>query len=82
MSSQHMSSQHIVDRFNSSPKKPINKLYKVCPMCHGSGTNTPIMMVDILGMPNNNKPNKRPSLFTCKTCSGSGRIPLIDLPMD
>lgn len=53
---------------------------KTCPKCHGSGTSSPMFMVDLPGItdqssrprPNKNNPS---SLFKCKECGGKGVIP-------
>ena len=73
-----MSRYIIDDSVDFLPIKRNGKLYKKCSKCHGSGKETPIMaMVIIPGINDDKKPNK-PGLFVCRTCGGSGLVPLID----
>jgi len=52
--------------------------FKQCPKCHGTGNNTPIMMMVPFQDKYPNNDNKKPKKpFTCDNCNGTGKVPFI-----
>ena len=65
--------------YNKPNNQDIMNGSKQCSKCHGTGKNTPIMMVPIFQhmYPNDNN-NKHPQkLFMCDNCNGTGKVPFI-----
>lgn len=73
-------SGHFIDDYYKPPKKPTGKFQKKCPACNGTGKDMPMFshMVMVPDMIDRYHPKKKPGLFVCERCGGTGQIPLIE----